>query len=358
MYFLIYDKQKDRGNMIKKHTFETGRSMVEMLGVLAITGILSIGGVAGYSYAMNKYRANRIMSDVSLRAVDILSQLSRNQTPSLASWEKEDSIYPILLNTDYAPSQYYITVEDIPTDVCNIIAETMNSEVEILVDNENHVCAEGLNVLDFSFEGFNTQNDETSETRNCGTSNCNDCQICDIATQTCVNKPDNESKCIASEGKYGWCISGSCQPDTCNCNSTQYCADNAESCKSPSPGTTCSTPSYTPHTITFTDENGVSRTETWYALDTTVNYWDAQNACAAMGGEMPSDPSVFVLDWNGGTGAHSPNKRKEALTADGVKGAMWTAKVADDSCGAYYVLASSITTRYRNLKYNAVCKMP
>jgi hypothetical protein len=77
-----------------------------------------------------------------------------------------------------------------------------------------------------------------------------------------------------------------------------------------------------------------------------------------MGGEMPSDPSVFVLDWNGGTGAHSPNKRKEALTADGVKGAMWTAKVIDDSCQAYYVLASSIATRYRNLKYNAVCKMP
>ncbi|MGN1062818.1 MAG: hypothetical protein ACI4QM_00635, partial [Alphaproteobacteria bacterium] len=35
---------------------ESGRTMTEMLGVLAVIGVLSIGGVAGYSYAMDKYR--------------------------------------------------------------------------------------------------------------------------------------------------------------------------------------------------------------------------------------------------------------------------------------------------------------
>ncbi len=39
-------------------TNENGRSMVEMLGVLAIIGVLSVGGIAGYTMAMNKYRAN------------------------------------------------------------------------------------------------------------------------------------------------------------------------------------------------------------------------------------------------------------------------------------------------------------
>ena len=33
---------------------DTGRSMVEMLGTLAIMGVLSIGGIAGYRYAMDK----------------------------------------------------------------------------------------------------------------------------------------------------------------------------------------------------------------------------------------------------------------------------------------------------------------
>ena len=43
---------------MKKQEF--GRSMVEMLGVLAIIGVLSIGGIAGYSMSMRKHRANQI----------------------------------------------------------------------------------------------------------------------------------------------------------------------------------------------------------------------------------------------------------------------------------------------------------
>lgn len=38
---------------------ETGRSMIEMLGVLAIIGVLSIGGIAGYSKAMSIYHLNQ-----------------------------------------------------------------------------------------------------------------------------------------------------------------------------------------------------------------------------------------------------------------------------------------------------------
>ena len=45
---------------------QSGRSMVEMLGVLAIIGVLSIGGVAGYSKAMAKYKINKTMDQVSL----------------------------------------------------------------------------------------------------------------------------------------------------------------------------------------------------------------------------------------------------------------------------------------------------
>ena len=38
---------------------ENGRSMVEMLGVLAIVGVLSVGAIAGYSKAMMKYKLNK-----------------------------------------------------------------------------------------------------------------------------------------------------------------------------------------------------------------------------------------------------------------------------------------------------------
>ena len=38
---------------------QSGRSMVEMLGVLAIIGVLSVGAIAGYSKAMFKYKLNK-----------------------------------------------------------------------------------------------------------------------------------------------------------------------------------------------------------------------------------------------------------------------------------------------------------
>ena len=38
---------------------QSGRSMVEMLGVLAIIGVLSVGAIAGYSKAMMKYKLNK-----------------------------------------------------------------------------------------------------------------------------------------------------------------------------------------------------------------------------------------------------------------------------------------------------------
>ena len=44
---------------------ESGRSMVEMLGVLAIIGVLSVGGIAGYSTSMRRHRANQILDAAS-----------------------------------------------------------------------------------------------------------------------------------------------------------------------------------------------------------------------------------------------------------------------------------------------------
>lgn len=46
-------------------TDERGRSMIEMLGVLAIIGVLTVGGVAGYTKAINKYRINRIKNQIT-----------------------------------------------------------------------------------------------------------------------------------------------------------------------------------------------------------------------------------------------------------------------------------------------------
>ena len=44
---------------------QSGRSMIEMLGVLAIIGVLSVGGIAGYSKAMMKFKINKTIDQIS-----------------------------------------------------------------------------------------------------------------------------------------------------------------------------------------------------------------------------------------------------------------------------------------------------
>lgn len=58
--------------------FENGRSMIEMLGVLAIIGVLSVGGLSGYTMAMNRHRANQITDYASRLAMEIYTQQELN----------------------------------------------------------------------------------------------------------------------------------------------------------------------------------------------------------------------------------------------------------------------------------------
>ena len=59
---------------------QSGRSMVEMLGVLAIIGVLSIGGISGYSKAMAKYRVNKTLDQISKLVMNIRSLFSASYT--------------------------------------------------------------------------------------------------------------------------------------------------------------------------------------------------------------------------------------------------------------------------------------
>ena len=61
---------------------EYGRSMIEMLGVLAIIGVLSIGGLAGYTMAMNRHRANTVLDYVARCAV-----VAQTRGTGVEAWE-------------------------------------------------------------------------------------------------------------------------------------------------------------------------------------------------------------------------------------------------------------------------------
>ncbi len=58
---------------------QCGRSMIEMLGVLAIIAVLSVGGIAGYSKAMEKWKINKMAEEYSYLIHGLLEHLTEFQ---------------------------------------------------------------------------------------------------------------------------------------------------------------------------------------------------------------------------------------------------------------------------------------
>ena len=59
-----------------------GRSMIEMLGVLAIIAVLTVGGIAGYSKAMEKFKVNKAISEYSYLIQGLMEHLAEIQKMS------------------------------------------------------------------------------------------------------------------------------------------------------------------------------------------------------------------------------------------------------------------------------------
>ena len=65
-----------------KKSHQSGRSMIEMLGVLAIIGVLSIAGIAGYSKAMESHRINKLRDQVVTVFQNIATSVGNGQDTS------------------------------------------------------------------------------------------------------------------------------------------------------------------------------------------------------------------------------------------------------------------------------------
>lgn len=276
-----------------KHKSQSGRSMVEMLGTLAIIGVLSMGGITGYSYAMDKYRANQTINDINLRTVDLLIQASQGRPElSLAEWEKANSIYDFT-NPAYSDDGLDLIMFDVgatkkmPKSVCQMVFNGLvNNAIQIDINaarsNSNEDCGED-NTMTFYFKGVsgNTTGDEAPSGEQCGDTICDFCQICedDGFTLSCIPIPDYDITCTTGD-KTGWCISGTCTVEnTCNCGPGQYCADKntaGGSSTHPTPSGTCVDAKSQFSTLEIEGT-------TYYISNEKMSWWDAASACATLG---------------------------------------------------------------------------
>ena len=99
-----------------------GRSMVEMLGVLAIIGVLSVGAIAGYSKAMMKYKLNKQAEQINSILNSTLS-FEENLGRASGSGYQRISLIPILKKLNSIPLEMLIKNNDeqIKDAMCSFI---------------------------------------------------------------------------------------------------------------------------------------------------------------------------------------------------------------------------------------------
>ena len=122
--------------MTFKGTNESGRSMIEMLGVLAIIGVLSVGGIAGYSQAMSKFKVSKTTDQIQTMVTNIRTLFSGqrdyaglNGTTAYTmgiltdeTWDGTSATNAyggtILLNISTDKHNFMITYNGLPQDAC------------------------------------------------------------------------------------------------------------------------------------------------------------------------------------------------------------------------------------------------
>ena len=318
---------------------DTGRSMVEMLGTLAIMGVLSIGGIAGYRYAMDKYRANETIDELNKRAVVYATQVLNNTLQSgepLSNGEFGDKTalgYDIEANKSYYPDEFEVTLSNYPSEVCRDILKNYMIPYQIIVSgkvydptSDNYsICGEDGETAPetlFVYTADLNQEKEVFEEKEVTTfyydevctpgeefASQGQCYPCDSSGSYYINEQYEYELCRACGRRMAvenYCVPGcmagqvyhagkmECVTPECvtssDCGSGEYCeldpSQNYSCTEAPTYGT-CVSASGTPVTVT-----GVGR---YQKSGSKMNWWSAQNYCEAIGGRM-----VTVADFGCG----------------------------------------------------------
>ena len=120
-----------------KKNRQSGRSMIEMLGVLAIVGVLSAGGIAGYSMAMQSYKTNQLIERINLIVTRVrtvykngeYTGLSRDAMSNSGKLSTKDMENPFggdlsLGVSGGLGSKYFVVAGTMPSEACTDVVHT------------------------------------------------------------------------------------------------------------------------------------------------------------------------------------------------------------------------------------------
>ena len=308
--------------------YQQGRSMVEMLGVLAVMGVLSVGGVAMYTNAMNKYRANEILNEASKRAVMVAGQLLTNPnatTMSLAQFGSNTVAGGTFgKNATISNGKITLTVSGVDTAVCNqmIAATGTNSAMQV---------ASGCGTITFNTD---MSKGDTSSGGSEGNTTC-PAGTADTGAGGYAATLSDGTMCYCETSGTTY-QSGSCQtkPESstsyADCDKGEYCQFSPNSCETASTSGTCQ-----PVSACNLYSIGTNYKASDYGDGCSPDWWTTKDICASLGMHMPSLTEVGCEDYKNST-CPTTNTVYGTLKSGGLQYGFWTMDMYN-SCSAWYV---------------------
>ncbi len=132
---------------------QSGRSMVEMLGVLAIIGVLSVGAISGYSKAMFKYKLNKHAEQLNT----VINTVARN----LHSFDNIQTTN----NSTIAITKYFTKMGEIPLEMLTSSADYLNDifKTELYIAlNKTETGSKNMAIF-FMLDRLKTQSNDNLE---------------------------------------------------------------------------------------------------------------------------------------------------------------------------------------------------
>ncbi len=186
-------------------TGQAGRSMVEMLGVLAVAGLLSVMAFFAFRLALNKAKANAIIHDGRMVWAEALAwQTVPKRNDWIDSRAANESGKQFAVMRDIKDNNY-IKVEGVEEEVCEqmLLHQQEGSLLFLTTDYEDlTTCPEGENAIVMAFDGVSGKPAECVNQKGCqdlysDAFYCDEsghCQECDAAISV-VNAAGDGCEC-------------------------------------------------------------------------------------------------------------------------------------------------------------------
>ncbi len=374
-------KQKNKQLKQVQNQAQEGRSMIEMLGVLAIIGVLSIGGIAGYRWGMDKHVSNQILYEMNLNSAQLAMLLQKGNpdgvTLSLGSPYDDGKFRTVDYGFEYAcgeeasfghdckfidETMYSMTARGLPKRVCNMLGDAVfgmayyyDSEING-GDNDNE-CNDTGNTVTVFFDTDTTveggiPRPEESETHTPAPEVTEPTTSTEITTpETTTTTVETTTPEITTTEVTTYTSSATCSStesttytstytatpfvtttifsecdDNDDCGANQYCYfSNSNSCTKQTdyPGKCRSN---TPDVKVDVDGR------TFFAKNEDMSWWSAQNFCISNGKQMVSTSDLGCEE--DVCSSYTVEKLVEKLI-DSSNGGYWLADGYIDSCNTY-----------------------